>query len=104
MNGISCLTSRHPLERRIQSLFVAAGEDLPEVCLADLPVDSRIVDYLRSEWGVEELFPPQREALPYALAGQNVMLTIPTASGKSLVAHLTMIHRLMTDMQDARNI
>jgi len=104
MNWISCLTSRHPLERRIQSLFVAAGEDLPEVCLADLPVDSRIVDYLRSEWGVEELFPPQREALPYALAGQNVMLTIPTASGKSLVAHLTMIHRLLTDMQDARGL
>jgi len=83
-------------------LFVAAGEDLPEMSLADLEVDARIVDYLRSEWGVEELFPPQREALPYALAGRNVMLTIPTASGKSLVAHLTMIHRLLTDLQGAR--
>lgn len=81
---------------------MAAGEDLPEVSLADIEVDSRIADHLRNEWGVEELFPPQREALPYALAGRNLMLTIPTASGKSLVAHLTMIQRLLTDLQGAR--
>ncbi len=81
---------------------MAAGEDLPEVSLADLPVDERIKEHLGSEWGIEELFPPQREALAYSLAGGNVMLTIPTASGKSLVAHLTMIHRLLTDLQGGR--
>ena len=68
---------------------MAVDEDLPEVSLAELEVDERIIQHLRSEWGIEELFPPQRQALPYALAGHNLMLTIPTASGKSLVAHLT---------------
>ena len=64
---------------------MAVDEDLAEVCLADLQVDERIIQHLRSEWGIEELFPPQREALPYALAGHNVMpvsythLTLPTS-------------------------
>ena len=56
---------------------MAVDEDLPEVSLADLEVDERIIQHLRSEWGIEELFPPQRQALPYALAGHNLMLTIP---------------------------
>ncbi|GIS41677.1 MAG: hypothetical protein Ct9H90mP14_1330 [Methanobacteriota archaeon] len=79
-------------------------EDLPEVSLADLDVDERIIQHLRSEWGIKELFPPQREALPYALAGHNLMLTIPTASGKSLVAHLTMIQRLISDLSGSRGL
>ena len=32
------------------------------------------------------------------------MLTIPTASGKSLVAHLTMIQRLISDLNGARGL
>ena len=83
---------------------MAVDEGLAEVSLADLQVDERIIQHLRSEWGIEELFPPQREALPYALAGHNVMLTIPTASGKSLVAHLTMIQRLISDLNGARGL
>ena len=43
---------------------MAVDEDLAEVSLADLQVDERIIQHLRSEWGIEELFPPQREALP----------------------------------------
>ena len=57
---------------------------------------------LRDDWGIEELFPPQAEALPHALSGRNVMLTIPTASGKSLVAHLAIVHRLTNDLEGAR--
>ena len=67
-------------------------------------MDERIIQHLRSEWGIKELFPPQREALPYALAGHNLMLTIPTASGKSLVAHLTMIQRLISDLSGSRGL
>ena len=57
---------------------------------------------LREKWGIEELFPPQAEALPHALSGRNVMLTIPTASGKSLVAYLAIVHRLISDLEGAR--
>ena len=71
------------------------GRDSHE--LDDLGLDADIVSMLRDEWGVEHLFPPQAEALPHALSGRNLMLTIPTASGKSLVAYLALVHRLKTD-------
>jgi len=83
---------------------VAAGEDLAPVSLADIKLDQRLIEFLRSEWGIEELFPPQQEALPYSLSGRNLMLTIPTASGKSLVAHLTIIQRLLTDLEGCRGL
>ena len=74
----------------------------PSRRLEDLGLDDRIVSMLRDDWGIEELFPPQAEALPHALSGRNVMLTIPTASGKSLVAHLAIVHRLTSDLEGAR--
>ena len=83
---------------------MAVSEDLPEARLTNLAVDGRIIKHLTSEWGVKELFPPQQQALPYALTGQNLMLTIPTASGKSLVAHLTLIQRLISDLKGARGL
>ena len=81
---------------------MAQSSDQPSRRLEDLNLDDRLVEMLRDQWGIEELFPPQAEALPTALSGRNVMLTIPTASGKSLVAHLTIVHRLTTDLEGAR--
>jgi len=78
---------------------VAQSSDRPSRRLEDLGLDDRLVGMLQREWGIEELFPPQAEALPPALSGRNVMLTAPTASGKSLVAHLTIAHRLVTDLK-----
>jgi len=72
--------------------------------LDDLGLDADIVSMLRDEWGIEHLFPPQAEALPHALSGRNLMLTIPTASGKSLVAYLALVHRLKTDLEGGRGI
>ena len=98
------LFTRHPLERpRLRSnMTQSEGCDSHE--LEDLGLDSRIVSMLRDEWGVESLFPPQSQALPPALSGQNLMLTIPTASGKSLVAYLALIHRLKNDLEGSRGI
>ena len=78
------------------------GRDSHE--LDNLGLDADIVSMLRDEWGVEHLFPPQAEALPHALSGRNLMLTIPTASGKSLVAYLALVHRLKTDLEGGRGI
>ncbi len=80
----------------------SGGRDTDE--LDGLGLDSSIVSMLRDEWGVERLFPPQSEALPHALSGRNLMLTIPTASGKSLVAYLALIHRLKNDLEGGRGI
>ncbi|MFQ3343517.1 MAG: helicase [Candidatus Thalassarchaeaceae archaeon] len=70
--------------------------------LEDLGLSASIVSMLRDKWNIKKLFPPQLEALPHSLKGNNVMLTIPTASGKSLIAHLTIVHRLTNDLIGSR--
>jgi helicase len=44
-----------------------------------------------AEQGITSLYPPQEEALGPALDGKNLVLAIPTASGKSLVAYLAIL-------------
>jgi len=58
--------------------------------VADLGVDPRIVEILKAQ-GIEDLYPPQAEAVGPALLGENLVLAIPTASGKSLVAYLAIL-------------
>jgi helicase len=54
-------------------------------------LDPRIKDALAQQ-GIPKLYPPQEEALPHVLAGRNLVLAIPTASGKSLVAYLAILN------------
>jgi helicase len=58
--------------------------------IADLGLDPRIVEILKGQ-GIEELYPPQADAIGPALLGENLVLAIPTASGKSLVAYLAIL-------------
>ena len=50
--------------------------------LDELGIDDRVVDLLRRD-GIETLYPPQADAVKPALAGDNVVLSIPTASGRA---------------------
>lgn len=54
-----------------------------------MDVDERVKETVRG-WGIDRLYPPQAEALAHALSGENLVLAIPTASGKSLVAYLAL--------------
>jgi helicase len=56
-------------------------------------LDPQILEILQKQ-GITELYPPQQEALPYALRGEHLVLSIPTAAGKSLVAYLAIAQRL----------
>jgi len=60
--------------------------------VADLPgVPDWLPDHLRAD-GIEELYPPQGEAVEAGVTeGQNIVAAIPTASGKTLVAELAML-------------
>jgi helicase len=60
----------------------------------ELGMDSRVTSMLK-EQGIEELYPPQIEAVQPALAGENLVLSIPTASGKSLVAYLAILNSVL---------
>ena len=66
-----------------------------EVHMLDLP--EKVIQLLTNKWGIERLHPPQASATPIALSGRNLLLAIPTASGKSLVAYLAMFKKLLVD-------
>ena len=80
------------------------GGESQKMSLDSFSIDDRLKSVLEKEWGIEELFPPQAEALPHTLGGKNLMLAIPTASGKSLVAHITMIQRLLNDLKGKKGV
>ncbi len=63
-----------------------------DVAALDLP--SKFVKFLQREWGIEQLHPPQAEAVPSVVEGRNTLIAIPTASGKSLLAYIAMVKRL----------
>lgn len=61
----------------------------------ELPVDERLKRVIK-ERGIEELYPPQAEALKSGvLEGRNLVLAIPTASGKTLVSEIVMVNKLL---------
>jgi helicase len=60
--------------------------------LTDLGIDARVAQVLEAH-GIKDLYPPQKEAWKAIQGGKNTVVAIPTASGKSLVAYLAMLHR-----------
>ncbi|AFK22351.1 ATP-dependent DNA helicase [Pyrococcus sp. ST04] len=63
----------------------------------DLPVSPKVKEVLK-ERGIRELYPPQEEALKSGvLEGKNLLVAIPTASGKTLIAEIAMVHRVLTE-------
>lgn len=60
----------------------------------DLPLPPGVSRILRKK-GIEELYPPQERAVPVALKGKNLVLAVPTASGKSLVAYLSALKHVL---------
>ena len=61
----------------------------------DLP--ENVKEFLTTSWGISTLHPPQYEAMPSVLGGNNTLLAIPTASGKSLVAYIGIMKRVLMD-------
>ncbi len=53
-------------------------------------ISSYAVSVLKDE-GVEELFPPQAEAVEKVFSDKNLLLAMPTASGKTLLAEMAMV-------------
>lgn len=58
----------------------------------DLPIDPRVAQALEAE-GYDELWPSQEEGAKVAAEGRNLVLAVPTASGKSLVAYIALLSR-----------
>ena len=65
-----------------------------EMDVSELDVSHEIIEAL-NEQGFITLHPPQAEALPKALAGDNLVVAVPTASGKSLIAYVTALKAIV---------
>ena len=68
-----------------------------ERAVSKLDLPSEVCQFLEGTWGISHLHPPQQEAMPSVLSGTNTLLAIPTASGKSLVAYIGILRRLLVD-------
>jgi len=62
--------------------------------IEELDLPKGVLEVLKGQ-GLEELYPPQAEAIGPALAGKNLVLALPTASGKSLVAYLAAVKKVL---------
>ncbi len=59
-------------------------------------LDSEIAELLRKK-GIEQLYSHQTEAVAASLAGENVVVVTPTASGKTLCYNLPVLQRLIAN-------
>ena len=59
-----------------------------------LDIDTRVADIFIKK-GLVELYPPQEEALAHVLAGKSTVIAVPTASGKSLIAYLGILKKVL---------
>ncbi len=79
---------------------VTAVRRLPAVAAeyADFPpgIDARLVAALNGR-GVSQLYVHQAEAVRHALAGRSVVITTPTASGKTLCYNLPVLDAILQD-------
>ena len=63
--------------------------------ISDLDLNSQLINFLHSE-GYDELFEPQEQSVKAGLFDEkkNFLITIPTASGKTLIAMLAILSHL----------
>ncbi|OPY32496.1 MAG: putative ski2-type helicase [Methanomassiliicoccales archaeon PtaU1.Bin124] len=62
--------------------------------VSELDVPEGVAEVLRQD-GIEDLYPPQATAAPIALSGKNLVLAVPTASGKSLIGYLAVARQVL---------
>ncbi|EQD41403.1 protein containing DNA/RNA helicase, DEAD/DEAH box type, partial [mine drainage metagenome] len=79
-----------PPSRFVPALPSPPPDPSTRVELSDVGLPPEIEAAVRAH-GITSLYPPQAAALKPALQGRSVLLACPTASGKSLVAYLTLI-------------
>ena len=61
----------------------------------ELSIDPCITDFLKSQ-GYTELYPPQKDAVNAGILDEkNILVSTPTASGKTLIATLAMIQHII---------
>ena len=85
-------TKRIPFQPLAQPTVMGEGERH----LRNLSLPVQAIEFFATNWGIERLHPPQYDAMKPLFERNNILLAIPTASGKSLVAYIAIINQLLT--------
>lgn len=62
----------------------------------ELDIPDNVADALR-EGGFVEMHPPQAKALPLALEGKSLVVSVPTASGKSIIGYIPALKKVLEE-------
>ncbi len=68
--------------------------------IREVPLREEYIQVFESE-GIGELYPPQEEAIKHVFQGKNVVMAVPTASGKTLVGYLAILRAFEMGMKSA---
>ncbi len=63
--------------------------------IQNLSLPAEVLAFFQEQWGINQLHPPQYEAMEPLFNENNILLAIPTASGKSLVAYIAILNQLL---------
>ena len=63
--------------------------------ISKLKIPTLAKKFIQEKWQIKELYPPQKKAIIPVLNGENTLISIPTASGKSLIAYIGIIQSLL---------
>ena len=70
----------------------------------DLNLPDKARQFFINKWGIERLHPPQIESMEPIFSGNNALIAIPTASGKSLIAYIAILRRLLLEDVGSRAV
>src|SRR5712692_3638839 len=91
---------RPPERPDTPDLHVTSVRRLPAVAARYAPFPGALDERLRralASRGVSQLYTHQAEAIDHALAGRHVVVTTPTASGKTLCYNAPVLHSILQD-------
>ncbi len=69
-----------------------------------LKIPALAKNFIQKTWGINELYPPQKKAIIPVLNGKNTLISIPTASGKSLIAYIGIIQNLLVKNKGSKAV
>ncbi|MDP8011875.1 MAG: DEAD/DEAH box helicase, partial [Thermoplasmata archaeon] len=49
-------------------------------------MENSFIEKLKEKFGIKEFYEPQEEAIKKIMGGKNVVISMPTASGKTIIA------------------
>ncbi|MHA1888096.1 MAG: DEAD/DEAH box helicase [Promethearchaeota archaeon] len=97
-------TTENPKKKLFESVKVQKPSKIPleSYNWQNIPFHLEVVNYLKKR-SIRELYPPQIAALSPGLQRHNLLISIPTASGKTLIAELIALNLLMRNREKFPN-